>query len=273
MIADISTRIGGFLQPAGGLFRRALDLMLPPRCLGCGVEVAGDGTLCPACWQGIGFIAAPHCARCGLPFDYDPTGEGVGNLICGACIAHPPAFDRCRSVFAYDAGSRPLVLGFKHGDRTDCAPAFAQWLARAAAALLVEPDTLIAPVPLHRWRLLKRRYNQSALLALALGRLTGRTVIPDLLVRRRATESQGGLTAKGRARNVAGAFAPHPRWRDRVKGARVLLIDDVYTTGATVGECARVLRRAGARAVDVATLARVVKPVMLDQVEQEKEAG
>lgn len=269
MIRVVFTRIGGLFLPARGLIRRALDLVLPTRCLGCGVEVAGDGSLCPACWQGIGFIAAPHCARCGLPFDYDPTGEGAtgdgaDRLICGACAAHPPAFDRCRSVFAYDDGSRPLVLGFKHGDRTDCAPAFARWLARAAALLLTEPDTLIAPVPLHRWRLLKRRYNQSALMALALGRLTGRTVIPDLLVRRRATESQGGLTAKGRARNVAGAFAPHPRWRDRLRGARVLLIDDVYTTGATVGECARVLRRAGVRAVDVATLARVVKPVTLD---------
>lgn len=223
------------------------------------------GALCPTCWQGIRFIAAPHCARCGLPFDYDPMGDGAGTLVCGACLARPPQFDRCRSVFAYDDASRPLVLGFKHGDRTDCAPAFAQWLARAGAALLAEPDVIIGPVPLHRWRLLKRRYNQSAMLALALGRLTGRLAIPDLLIRRRATPSQGGLTAKGRARNVQGAFAVNPRWAGHVKEARILLIDDVFTTGATVGECARTLRRAGARAVDVLTLSRVVKPVMLEE--------
>lgn len=192
-------------------------------------------------------------------------GDGAGTLVCGACLARPPQFDRCRSVFAYDDASRSLVLGFKHGDRTDCAPAFAQWLARAGAALLAEPDVIIAPVPLHRWRLLKRRYNQSAMLALALGRLTGRLAIPDLLIRRRATPSQGGLTAKGRARNVQGAFAIHPRWAGHVKEARILLIDDVFTTGATVGECARTLRRASARAVDVLTLSRVVKPVMLEE--------
>ncbi|MFV3074746.1 double zinc ribbon domain-containing protein [Niveispirillum fermenti] len=247
--------------------RRGLDLLLPPRCLSCGVEVGEPGALCPGCWQGISFIAAPHCARCGLPFDYDPLGQGGGGLVCGACIARPPPFDRCRSVFAYDDASRRLVLGFKHGDRTDCATAFGQWLARAGAGLLTDERVLVAPVPLHRWRLLRRRYNQSALLATALGRRAGREVIPDLLLRRRATPSQGGLTAKGRVRNVAGAFGLNDRWAGRVRGARILLVDDVFTTGATVGECVRVLRRGGAAAVDVLTLARVVRPVALDAVE------
>ncbi|MFV3129536.1 double zinc ribbon domain-containing protein [Niveispirillum sp. KHB5.9] len=255
-----------FVSPLRDGARRLLDLVLPPRCLSCGEEVGVAGALCAGCWQGISFIAAPHCARCGLPFDYDPTGEGTGNLVCGACLARPPNFDRCRSVFAYDDASRSLLLGFKHGDRTDCAPAFAQWLARAGAGLLADGDVIIAPVPLHRWRLLKRRYNQSALLALELGRLTGRPVLPDLLIRRRATPSQGGLTAKGRARNVEGAFVLNPRWRDKAKDARILLVDDVFTTGATVGECARALRRGGVRAVDVLTLARVVRPVILDEV-------
>ena len=262
MFTGISTRIGRVATPLRQGALRLLDLVLPPRCLSCGVEVGAVGALCPDCWRGIRFIAAPHCARCGLPFDYDPLG--TPDLICGACIARPPLFDRCRSVFAYDDASRSLVLGFKHGDRTDCAPAFAQWLARAGAGLLTEADGIIAPVPLHRWRLLKRRYNQSALLALNLGRLTGRTALPDLLIRRRATPSQGGLSAKGRARNVEGAFMVNPRCKDAVKGARVLLVDDVFTTGATVGECAKVLRRAGARAVDVVTLARVVRPVTLE---------
>lgn len=225
------------------------------------------GALCSTCWHKIGFIAAPHCARCGLPFDYDPLGSSTSALVCGACLAHSPSFDRCRSVFAYDDASRPLILGFKHGDRTDCAPAFAQWLARAGADLLTGGDVLIAPVPLHRWRLLKRRYNQSALLALRLGRLSHHVCLPDLLIRRRATPSQGGLSAKGRARNVEGAFVVNPSLHTRVKGARILLVDDVYTTGATVGECARVLRRAGARAVDIVTLARVVRPVTLGDID------
>ena len=108
-----------------------LDLLLPPRCLACGAEVTEAGALCPACWQKVRFIAPPCCARCGLPFDYDPLGDGADGLLCGVCLARPPAFDRCRSVFAYDEGSRSLVLGFKHGDRTDRAPAFARWLARA----------------------------------------------------------------------------------------------------------------------------------------------
>lgn len=265
-MSAIRPAVNRFVAPLWQGALRLLDLVLPPRCLSCGTEVGVAGALCPTCWQGIGFIAAPHCARCGLPFDYDPTGEGAGNLVCGACLARPPQFDRCRSVFAYDDASRSLILGFKHGDRTDCAPAFAQWLARAGAALLSEPDVVIAPVPLHRWRLLKRRYNQSAMLALELGRLTGRAAIPDLLIRRRATPSQGGLSAKGRARNVQGAFILNPRWTGRAKDARILLIDDVFTTGATAGECARTLRRAGARAVDVLTLSRVVKPVTLEEV-------
>jgi ComF family protein len=264
MVWELSTRIGGLLPRLRQGAGRLLDLVLPPRCLSCGTEVGAPGALCPGCWHSIRFIAPPHCARCGLPFDYDPTGEGAAGLVCGACLARAPDFDRCRSVFAYDDASRSLVLGFKHGDRTDCATAFAQWLARAGAVLLTEADVLIAPVPLHRWRLLKRRYNQSAMLALELGRLTGRLAVPDLLIRRRATPSQGGLTAKGRARNVRGAFALNRRWAERVRDACVLLVDDVFTTGATVGECARTLRRGGARAVDVLTLSRVVRPVTLE---------
>ena len=243
----------------------ALDLVMPPRCMACGVEVDRAGALCAPCWGRVSFIAAPHCACCGLPFDYDPGGEAA---LCGACIAKPPRFDRCRSVFAYDETTRPLILGFKHGDRTDNAPGLAQWLARAGGELLRDVD-LIVPVPLHRWRLFRRRFNQSALLAAHLGRLSGRVVAPDLLVRRRATARQGGLTRKGRARNVAGAFTPHPAHAGQINGARILLIDDVFTTGATVGECARVLRRAGAVRVDVLTLARVVKPVAMQAVEAE----
>ncbi|WP_431855751.1 ComF family protein [Azospirillum sp.] len=230
----------------------ALDALLPPRCLSCGGAVDRQGGLCGPCWSTLTFIAPPACACCGLPFEYAVEGE----TLCGACIASPPPFARARSVLVYDDASRPLLLGFKHGDRTHAAKPFGVWLARAGAELLADAD-LLAPVPLHRWRLFLRRYNQAALLAREAGRTSGVAVVPDLLVRRRRTRSQGGLDRTGRQRNVAGAFAL--RRPGSVEGKRVVLVDDVLTTGATVGECARVLRRAGAAQVDVLTLARVVK--------------
>jgi ComF family protein len=167
-------------------------------------------------------------------------------------------FDRARAAFAYDDASRRLILPFKHADRTQATPWFGRWLARAAGELAADAD-IVAPVPLHRWRLFRRRYNQAALIALALAREAARPAIPDLLLRRRATRSQGRLSRAGRARNVAGAFAVNERHSARVTGRRVLLVDDVMTTGATVEACADVLKRAGAAAVDVATLARVVR--------------
>ncbi len=158
----------------------------------------------------------------------------------------------------YDEASRGLVLGFKHADRTDGAPAYGAWLARAGAELIAEAD-LIAPVPLHWMRLFARRYNQAALLARALARRAGRPVAADLLLRRRHTPSQGRLSPAQRRRNVAGAFAVKPSRRPLLEGRRVLLVDDVLTTGATASACARTLRRDGARAVDVLVLARVVR--------------
>jgi ComF family protein len=241
-----------------GLWRlagRALDLLLPPRCLACGAIVESQGGLCPACWKGLTFLGDPQCACCGLPL---PFAIGDEDVVCGACIARPPSFARARSVLGYDDASRPLVLGFKHGDRTHHADAFGVWLARAGAALLADADLLV-PVPLHRWRLFMRRYNQSALLAQAVGRRTGVAVDPDLLRRRRATPSQGGLGREERRRNVSGAFTVRPGGAGRVAGRRIVLVDDVLTTGATVDEGARVLRRAGAARVDVLTLARVLR--------------
>jgi ComF family protein len=179
--------------------------------------------------------------------------------LCGACAVEPPAFDRARAALRYDEGARSLILAFKHADRTDSAPAFGRWLARAGAELLAGAD-LIAPVPLHRWRLLKRGYNQAAILARALAREAGVALVPDLLQRRRATPSQQGLSGQARLANVTpAAFRPHPWHKARLDGRRVVLVDDVMTTGATVGACAQVLRRAGAAEVDVLTLARVVR--------------
>ncbi len=240
---------GAALRGAG---TAALDLLLPPRCLACGVMVEANGLLCPRCWSGLDFIAPPLCESCGLPFAFAVAER----TRCAACLAEPPAFARARAALVYDDASRRLILGFKHADRTEAAPTFARWLLRAGAPLIAEAE-LIVPVPLHRWRLLRRRYNQAGLLALAVGRLTERPVVPDLLVRRRATPSQGGLGRLGRRRNVAAAFALRRGREEQVRGRRVLLIDDVHTTGATLAECVRALRRGGAAAVDALTLARV----------------
>lgn len=242
--------------PLVRVFARALDSVLPPRCLKCGIVVAAQGgaALCPSCWQGLSFLSPPCCACCGQPFDFD-LGAGA---LCGACTQAPPAFDRARSVLRYDEASRDLVLAYKHADRTSLTPAFAAWLKRAGDTLIGDAD-IIAPVPLHWSRLFGRRYNQAALLAVALGDLTGKPVIADLLIRKRATAKQGHLGRLARQRNVAGAFALHPRRRGALTGKRVLLIDDVITTGATVTNCAKVLRQAGASAVDVLALARVIQ--------------
>ncbi len=246
-------------RPGGGslarLAKRALDILLPPQCLGCGVLVETQGALCPACWSDVDFLGPPCCHACGLPFAYD-LGEGA---LCGACTRRPPPFERSRAVMVYDADSRRLVLAFKHGDRTEAAPAFGRWLARAGATLLTDAD-LIVPVPLHWTRLFSRRFNQAALLAQAVGRLAGVPVEADLMIRRRRTPSQGRLSPAARRRNVAGAFAVRPSGVPRIEGRRVLLVDDVMTTGATAAACARTLKGRGAAAVDVLTLARVLRP-------------
>jgi ComF family protein len=247
--------IGGTLAGARRALGGALSLVLPPRCLACGEAVDSVGTLCAACWSRLRFLAPPHCAACGYPFEFD----GGPGALCGACLREPPAFDRARAVVVYDEASRPLVVAFKHGDRTDAAGAYAAWMARAGAELLADAD-LIAPVPLHRLRLLYRRYNQSALLAQAIGAASGVAVAHDLLLRKRHTPSQGRLSVAERERNVRGAIAVRGRRAAALRDKRVLLVDDVLTSGATAGACARALLRAGARAVDVLTLARVVRP-------------
>ena len=263
---DMMQSLTSRLRPAA---RLALDALLPPQCLSCAELVSEPGALCAACWARLRFIATPLCRICGWPFETDPTmGDSTAaedinaappaDLVCGACLREPPSYDRARSVLAYDEASRGLILGFKHADRTHAAPAFARWLARAGGELLITADVIV-PVPLHWSRLLARRYNQAALLGIGLAKLTGKTSVPDLLIRRRRTPSQGHLSRSERLRNVAGAFAVRPSRLAQLRGRRILLVDDVLTTGATVSACAGVLRRAGAASIDVLTLARVVR--------------
>ena len=241
--------------PAAAVRRAAralLDLLLPPRCLSCGEEISATHALCPACWRKLTFLGEPCCACCGLPFAHD-LGSGA---LCGACTRAPPAYDRARSTLRYDEGSRRLVLSFKHGDRLHGAPAFGDWMRRAGAGMLADADLLV-PVPLHWTRLLRRRYNQAALLAYAIRGAGGPPVAPDALRRRRRTASQGNFGADGRRRNVRHAFDLKPGIS--VRGLKIVLVDDVLTTGATVEECARVLKRGGALRVDVITLARTLR--------------
>ncbi len=199
------------------------------------------------------FLEDPVCDGCGMGFEVD---AGAFTERCAACLAQPYAFARARAACVYDEASRGLILKLKHGDHQPFAPLFARWISRSAAPLLAEADAVV-PVPLHPLRLLSRRFNQAAEVARPLARDAGLDFLPDALVRRTHTASQGGKSARGRRLNVKQAFAVAPSGARRVKGRRILLVDDVLTTGATAEACARALLDAGARAVDLAVVARV----------------
>jgi ComF family protein len=234
---------------ARALTRGLLDLVFPPHTLDRTGRAQSTGLSAEA-WTRVSFIGEPVCDGCGAPFEYE-LGER-----CAACLARPRAFDRARAAVLYDEASRDLILQFKHADRTDLAGLFVGWIGRAAEDLLRDAD-VIAPVPLHRSRLLARRFNQAAEIARPLARRHRIAYLPDVLMRGAQTESQAGQSGAARRRNVAGAFSTRTSPRRRIEGRRVLLIDDVMTTGATAEACARVLRAAGASAVDVAVIARV----------------
>jgi len=236
-----------------GAARTVLDTLLPAHCLTCEALVEGPGQFCPDCFRTASFITAPLCLSCGVPFVHAPHGT----MVCDACAIDPPPWGEARAALAYDAQSRRLVLGFKHGDRTELAAALARMMARAGAALLGRAEVLV-PVPLHRRRLLARRFNQSALLARALGRLSGVPVAADALRRVRATAPLGELSAGARARMLDGAIAV--RRPAGVAGRHVLLVDDVLTSGATARACTAALLAAGAAGVDVLVAARVRSP-------------
>jgi ComF family protein len=231
----------------------ALDIALPSLCVSCREPVDGEG-VCAACWARLSFIAPPHCPRLGIPFVFDPGPD----MLSMEAIANPPAYQRARAAVRYDDVARTLVHSLKYQDRTDLAPAMGRWMARAGRELLDEADMLI-PVPLHWRRAWRRRYNQSGALARVIERQTGVKVRGDVLHRVRATEQQIGLSRAQRATNVQGAFQVSADRQSEVQGRRVVLIDDVLTSGATLDACARALLRAKAAQVDALVFARVVE--------------
>lgn len=229
-----------------------VDLVFPPRCPLCGEGLADQGGLCASCWGELAIPGEPCCASCQRPF-----AEGVPDgAVCGPCLANPPVHDGIAAATLYTEGSRRLVLAFKHGRRIALAPLLARLIVPKLSR--VEPDWLIVPVPLHRWRLWRRGFNQAALLAGELARAKSAQPLVDALVRQKATPMLGGLGRAARMRMLSGAIGVNPRRTKQLKGASVLLVDDVLTSGSTSEACVRALKRAGAARVVVACFARVM---------------
>ncbi|WP_375311532.1 ComF family protein [Bradyrhizobium sp. A5] len=261
MDVEASRFISSYLRGALGVGRHvlsraarlALDIALPTLCVSCREPVDGEG-VCAACWARLSFIERPYCPRLGIPFVYDPGPD----MLSMEAIASPPAYQRARAAVRYDDVARTLVHALKYQDRTDLAPAMGRWMARAGSELLTGADMLV-PVPLHWRRAWRRRYNQSGALARIIERQSGVKVRGEVLRRVRATEQQIGLSRAQRATNVQGAFQVSADRQAEVQGRRIILIDDVLTSGATLDACARALLRAKAAQVDVLVFARVVE--------------
>ncbi len=229
---------------------RIADFALPPRCPGCGAITGADHRFCADCWGKLHFLGPPWCARCHLPFEFD-RGEGA---VCAPCLAAPPPHDGVRAAVAYGDVARGVALKLKYGGRLACA----ETMARAMLRLMPEGTDLLVPVPLHRWRIWSRGFNQAALVAASLSRARGVPADPLLLRRTKATPLLRGLGARQRARAVAGAFALAPGAAAKIAGRTIVLVDDVHTSGATGSACARLLKRHGAARVILLCWARVL---------------
>ncbi len=244
----------GIWRAVGNGLGRALDGTLPPICPVTEDRVTTQGMLSPKAWGSIQFITPPYCVRCAVPFAMD-YGDGS---VCPSCIAEPPAFDEARAAVVYDEASRRLIVPFKHSDKTELAPLLAAWLSRATQDLPMD-GAIVMATPLHWRRLLERRFNQSDLLARTFARHNRAAYLSNGLRRIRQTRTQDGLSADARRRNVAGAFRVNDHAKAAIDDAHIVLIDDVFTTGATLSACSRALKRAGAARVSAVVLGRVVK--------------
>jgi ComF family protein len=249
----IAGRINRAASIARDMLGHALDFALPPLCPACRAVLSEPGGVCPACWSKLSFIAPPYCERLGIPFVYDP-GNGVLSM---EAIANPPTYGRARAAVRFDDVARALIHAFKYSDRLDLAPMIGGWMAQAGRPLLTDADAIV-PVPLHWRRLWARRFNQAAALAQVVSETGGIPVLHNAMERSRATPQQVGLSKAERATNVQGAFGVSPEGKSQILHKRLILVDDVLTSGATVDHCARVLLRAGAANVDVLVFARVV---------------
>jgi ComF family protein len=237
------------------LWRGVVDFIAPPRCLVCRIQLGEASSLCASCWPALRHIDTPVCDVLGTPFAY---AQGAG-AVSAEAQANPPSWDRARAAVAFDDASRPLVHGLKYHDTQEAGLLMARMMARAGRELLTDTDVIV-PVPLHRVKLWKRRFNQSGFLGLRLARLTGKACRTDLLARVKATRPQVGLDTRERRKNVKGAFRVDPLRQAEIAGKKILLVDDVMTTGATAGACAEALKVAGAAQVDVLAFALVLEP-------------
>lgn len=235
------------------VFAPVVDFVYPPRCPLCGEILAAQGGLCVACWSGLVIPGDPSCAKCQRPFGETGVADGA---ICAPCLADPPRHDGIAAATLYNDASRRLVLAYKHGRRIG----HARLLARLMAARLgpLEGDWLLVPVPLHRWRLWHRGFNQSALLAAEIAGILGKSALPDGLLRIRRTPALGGMGRTARRRTLVGAIRVNPRHAGAIKGRKLVLVDDVLTSGATADSCITALRRAGAAQIRIACFARVL---------------
>ena len=233
--------------------KRLLDIVYPPHCISCGVDIDKNGNVCAKCWGDISFITDPQCNVCGFPFDFEMQ-EGS---ICAGCTKNMPHFSKARAVFLYDDSSYRMITSFKYNDRVENRLAYARWMVRAGAGMLHEAD-LIIPVPLHFFKLIMRQYNQAALLAHELAKIVDKQVLANAITRKKYTKTQAVFSHKGRFKNIKGAFQINPKYQNLIANKKILLVDDVITTGATANECAKILLKSGAGRVELLTLAKTL---------------